>query len=554
MSENKVVAAQCDSCIHYTDCDSDFKNQMLCNKYETRIHLIQRNVDNKIELKFKCPLNKRETGWIGRDVILDAEPEKLKEIAGKLHIAPKKVWMKAIGSYENDNVLGFEEKEKLDDLINSVAIKIDADEDMGEIRYEIAKWLLENYDFATLSDSEEIYRYMEGVYVDKAETWIKHIVNLCLKHKATTYQANEVVNYVKRATYIDREEFEHENLLCVGNGILDLETKEVFPHTPTRKFFCKIPVKYEEDVKCPKILKFLKQVVTVKQLPLIQEILGYCLSPTYEFHKALMLIGEGSNGKSTLLSLFKHFLGKDNIANVSLQSICNNRFASSHLQGKLANIYADLPDKALRYTGTFKMLTGGDTIQGERKWHDAFEFVNHAKLLFSTNKIPETGDDTLAFFRRWIIISCPNTFIGEKRDPNILEKLTTEKELTGLLNWALEGLTRLQEKGGFSDNKTMNERREQYIKASNSAKAFIETRLEFDPDPSPIPKNTVYRLYIEFCKKENIPAKRKAEFTKTMNMEMPNITDAVSTTKNRKSVRVWKNLHVKGYKNEQKTL
>ena len=53
----------------------------------------------------------------------------------------------------------------------------------------------------------------------------------------------------------------------------------------------------------------------------------------------------------------------------------------------------------------FKMLTGNDTVSGEHKFKDRFDFRSYAKLIFSCNKIPETKDKSIAYFRRWIIIN-----------------------------------------------------------------------------------------------------------------------------------------------------
>jgi putative DNA primase/helicase len=107
------------------------------------------------------------------------------------------------------------------------------------------------------------------------------------------------------------------------------------------------------------------------------------------------------------------------------------------LYGKLANIYADLPAIALKETGIFKMLTGGDTISGEHKFKPRFYFKNYAKLIFSCNQIPQTPDDSDAFYRRWIIVNFPHQFLDADQntdknlvaDKNLLAKLTTTSEL-----------------------------------------------------------------------------------------------------------------------------
>ena len=184
-----------------------------------------------------------------------------------------------------------------------------------------------------------------------------------------------------------------------------------------------------------------------------------------------MFVGSGANGKSTLLELLETFIGKQNASHVTLQALCDHRFAAAELCLKLINTCADIPHKNLFKTGTFKELTGGDMIQAERKFKSFFYFRNYAKLLFSCNAVPESTDDSLAWFRRWIIIECPNQFTGDKEKPRIIDSLTTPQELSGTLNWALEGLTRLLNKKRFTNQLEIAQQRQNHIEQSNSCQA-----------------------------------------------------------------------------------
>ncbi|GAI17012.1 unnamed protein product, partial [marine sediment metagenome] len=106
-------------------------------------------------------------------------------------------------------------------------------------------------------------------------------------------------------------------------------------------------------------------------------------------------------------------------SNLSLQAIEYQRFAVADLFGKLVNLYADIPSTKMEHVGVFKMLTGGDTIGAEKKFRDRFGFNNYARLVFSTNKPPKVDEDTLAFWRRWIMINLPNKFEGGKGEDSV---------------------------------------------------------------------------------------------------------------------------------------
>ena len=102
--------------------------------------------------------------------------------------------------------------------------------------------------------------------------------------------------------------------------------------------------------------------------------------------------------------LFEQFLGDQNVSHASIQELNNARFAIADLHGKLANVCADLKAEKLTSTGTFKILVSGDTIRAQKKHGQPFDFRNIAKLIFSANEIPESNDQTYAYFKRWIVL------------------------------------------------------------------------------------------------------------------------------------------------------
>ncbi|MFY9796586.1 MAG: DUF5906 domain-containing protein [Candidatus Nitrosopolaris sp.] len=103
----------------------------------------------------------------------------------------------------------------------------------------------------------------------------------------------------------------------------------------------------------------------------------------------------------------------------------------------------------LTNTGPFKMLVAGDPMKAEKKHSQPFDFENYAKLFFSANEIPQPEDKTYAYFRRWMIFFFENVFEGDDNDPNLIDKLTTQEEMSGLLNLALISLKQLIKDNGF---------------------------------------------------------------------------------------------------------
>lgn len=379
----------------------------------------------------------------------------------------------------------------------------------------LADELLKKFRYLTRESDETVFIYhpKKGTHTPNGEAHIKRKVKEILGKYASRYRSNEVLFDIKCSTLTEIKDTP-PHLIALKNGILNLKTGKLEKFTPNYFILNALPVKYDPQADCPKIKKFVSEIVDESDVPVLQEIAGYCLLRDHSIHKAFMFIGEGANGKSTFMELLRAMLGNENVATEALQEFERNRFSVSNLYGKLANIYPDLTDRALRSTGLFKILTGGDTISGEYKFKDRFSFRNYAKLLFSANKIPECKDDTTAFFRRWIIINFPHQFLSDnpKTDKNLIKKLTTEQELSGFLNWALEGLTRLLKSGKFSYAKSVEETREQYIRASDPVKAFAMDCIKHKPG-SVIPKDEVYNAFIEYCQKMKLPTVAKNAFS-----------------------------------------
>lgn len=425
----------------------------------------------------------------------------------------------------------------------------DVDERTGKAEpspVKIAKWLIKTFHILTTTDTEDMYWYDEGVYRPDGEVFIKTFLETVFGEEEASKIAGKVIKLVKIQTYMERKHLDPKHLIAVENGVIDLRTLEFKPHDPKNLIIQKLPVKYDPDADCPRIKKFFREVMHHEDIPVAEEIIGYCLLKDTPFHKAICLIGDGANGKSTFLMLLRRFLGPENTTSISLQALAENRFAAAELYGKLANIYADLPDEALRRTGTFKMVVSGDPITAEKKFQNPFTFRPYAKLIFSANKLPETRDDTDAFFRRWILIDFPNKFEGDKADPKILEKLTTPEELSGLLNLALKALKRLLDQGGFSYGKTTSQLREIYIRMSDSVGAFIMDEIEVSANDY-IRKKELYSRYCEYCRENKLPAVSEQTFHK-------NIHKYVTVTEIRPAgdgrARAWKGIKFKEKKEE----
>jgi P4 family phage/plasmid primase-like protien len=393
--------------------------------------------------------------------------------------------------------------------------------------------------FCTLKETDEILHYENGIYERYGEHFIQSEAQR-INDDISTHEVNEIVNYIKRKTFISIKELnKHKHLIALNNGYYNLGTCQLEPYDPSVIITIKVPITFNPLAKCPNIDTFFNEVVAQDDIQAIEEFFGYCLLRDYPIQKAFMLVGAGGNGKSTLIIVLKHFLGEHNVCSVALQELEENHFAAANLFGKLANMYADLPPHALESTGKIKMLTGGDHITVERKFGDFFEYVNYAKMIFSTNKLPMSYDDTDAFYRRWIIINFPNKF-SETDGKGLVKKLTTEEELSGLFNTAILGYKRLIENSKFSGQKNVENIREQYIRLSDSVQAFVMDCIDISAEGW-IEKKVLYKIYGAYCKANKIPISSENRFFSRIGFYI-RVEDYKTQNSDRKRVHAFKGI------------
>ncbi len=272
------------------------------------------------------------------------------------------------------------------------------------------------------------------------------------------------------------------------------------------------------EAEAPRLVEILKAWVGEPYWLTPLEIVGYTtIAFKYPLHKAFMLLGRGSNGKSTYLRMLKDILGRGNVTSIPIQALTDldYRFLWAGLIGKLANIFADLPRIPLSYTGVFKVLTGEDCIDIDRKGREPVRcYTNYAKLIFSANELPRTGDLTHAFFRRWVIVDFPKTF---PEDPTWYDRNITLELRDQALTIGLEAVKEALERRAFTGETDVRER---WMEETDPIYRFIKDleRLNLarrNPNGK-VEDKTLYKIYTGWARAQDVEVLAKAEFTKRL--------------------------------------
>lgn len=399
------------------------------------------------------------------------------------------------------------------ELDNDPAVEVDDTKVIALVRKYITKWI-KQYTIRYVNNTKRMYIYDNGVYKHIDEDYVGAALQRMLGNIISNRHVTEAVGIVKRVAFcsLNQEAF-NPRYICVDNGIIDLDTMELLPHSSDLWFVNKLPVRYDPNADCPAIKKFLSEVLRPEDIPLMEEIIGWPLwKYEYRPHKAVMLYGKGRNGKGTVLRLIEALYGSDNVAHVSLDQLSNSRFAAVQLVDKMVNLFGDTHAKDMSDTAVFKCATGEDTFLVEEKFKQPFNYRNYAKMIFAANKLPKTSDDTDGFYSRWIIVEFPNQIKPEKMDHGLIEKLTTPEELSGLLNMALRGLKRLRDNNWtFSYRLKLDDVRRMYRRLSDPVFAFLEDRCMPDPNAS-VSKAALYQAYKRYARKRGLVVVSQKKF------------------------------------------
>lgn len=406
----------------------------------------------------------------------------------------------------------------------------------------LAEYIIERLPCFTTTETREVFVYTDGVY--KEGSWqIEAQTQKLIGDETRNRHVNEVLAAIKRATFVDAKNVDTDKqYLNLENGLYDFKQMQLYKHDPKYLETVRIPIRYNPSAECPKVMKFLNEIVAAEDIPLLQEFTGYCLYKGYPIQKAFLLVGAGANGKSTFLNLLKAFVGSDNTASVDIEKLDKDLFSAAQLQGKLVNIQSELPNKSIT-TKMFTKLTGEDTIYAQHKFQSPFGFTNFSKMIFAANKIPKLPDDTDAYIRRWELINFPNQFEGDQANVNLLNQLTTKNELSGMLNWAIEGLRRLLQHNRFSQGKSIEEARENYIKMAQPSRAFIDTALE--SGNGEIKKDKLYDIFTTYCRKNNLPACSKGAFAHDIKKAFPFLRETRRGRRGEAPVPCWNGITIK---------
>ena len=359
---------------------------------------------------------------------------------------------------------------------------------------QFAEYIMRNHNVCLIQD--QLCIYQDGVYDATEDALERAIIKELPQLKDS--QIKEVTKRLRRICPVKQQS--RPTLIAFSNGLYDLETDEFREFTPTEIILNRIPWPYNPAAYSELLDQTLDKITCNDPgiRALLEEVSGYCMYRRNSLEKALILIGEKGNGKSTFLYIIQHMLGDKNIASLDLKEL-GDRFKTAELFGKLANIGDDIGDEFIANASIFRKLVTGERVSVERKGADPFEFNNYSTFLFSANEIPRIKDKTGAVQRRLAIVPFDAKFTPDDPDydPNLKYKLSQQEHLEYMIVLSIAGIKRALAQKHFTEPQKVKDANREYEERNNPLLGFVE---EIGPDDI-LHEDTkeIYRKYKEYC-------------------------------------------------------
>lgn len=286
--------------------------------------------------------------------------------------------------------------------------------------------------------------------------------------------------------------------VSLENGLFNWRTRELIPHAPELFTTYTLPYSYDAGAQAPVWDAFLGQVFAHDERAglLLQEYAGYVISGRTDLHKGLMIIGPRRAGKGTILRVLTLLLGAHNVATPTLNSLGTDSGQAALIGRPLAVIgdaRAADPRNANQVTEFILNCIGEDGVSIGRKYLSNWTGRLPTRLILASNEMPRLIDSSGAVVSRFMVMKLVQSYEG-REDSNLGLKL--EAELSGILNWALEGLRRLEGQGGFTVPDTMQGMTEHLQALASPVSQFIDDHLEVTGNPADMEERSqVFRVW-----------------------------------------------------------
>lgn len=357
---------------------------------------------------------------------------------------------------------------------------------------------------------------------------------------ASTNTGKAAAMLTAAAPYLRRkhDDFDAEVFaLNVANGTLRLDGARPALYAPRRGDWSTkaAPVVYDPEARCPEWERFLAEVFPERpgMVGLVQRWLGYCLTGSLAEQKAVILEGQGANGKSTMMNVVAELLG-DYVQTVPVETFLHQERGKSGsgpspdiarmVGARLVRTSEPEPGSRLSES-TLKQYTGGERMVARKLHKDFFEFTPRGKLTLSVNVRPVIVGKDHGIKRRLLVLPFPRIFTREEIEARNAARPLHEVlvgESSGILNWLIEGF-RLWRESGLEVPAEATQATEGYFAEMDPVGQFVREACEVTADGTGVTAaslekaSDLFAAYKRWCDAVNEEPRTQTAFGRRLN-------------------------------------
>jgi len=496
--------------------------------------LFEADPDFKADLTTPAPVGKRSDADFRLCARLWEAGFSEAEIYAIMNSSPQSKWQERADNYRQETIKravasseANHKKKAEEEAVKEAAkrtepIKL---EDVADIEYDekgkikkvrfsptyAARVVLERMPLAMADDSEDIYRFTGQIYKPDGARIIDRALCAAAGDFNTSDKLKETLRRIKNKLLDDPVVFEpNPYLIAVKNGVVDLKTGSFREYSSKDLLLEQIDVSYDASARCPTFLTFLESITpsVTDRLMLIDWFVATAIKEPLAY--VLFLLGLGRNGKGIYEKLIKKFFGQAAFRDMPLAEVAKNNFAASGFYRKRGWIASETgKKKASIGTDFMKLASGNGVIDGDRKNKSRIQFEPYFQTTVDSNTMPKIEDSSIGWTERFCKANLPYVFVPnptkdnpleKQRDPALFEKLSTQGELSGILNLILFRSPEI------AKTKTITKRPgvemfAEYNEQSSSVAAFFDMFCEYSDTLSNLwtPSAPIYEAYEKWC-------------------------------------------------------
>ena len=258
---------------------------------------------------------------------------------------------------------------------------------------------------------------------------------------------------------------------------------ELKPHSPDDLLTTQIATPYEPDATCPCFDTMLEQVFAhikddFQRSELIRhfwELIGYVIQPRKDIPLILFWFGAGLNGKSTMSNFLSALVGPMCSQPVEMHKLGSgrNNHALENLEGKLILIDDDMRSDARLSDGLLKKFSESKLVEINPKYQKSYSAKVNVTPIILINGYPIIRDLSKGLQRRIDVLPFESDLTPHKDSSR--PRFAREREMSGILNRALEGLRRLRARGDFARPQCSIDASDKFFKQSNNVANFVNS-------------------------------------------------------------------------------